>query len=160
VRINRRRRYRRNPGVGLMPLAKEAFVDALWITAGQMGTRVVYNVLPASVKTSVGGTGQVAVQAASALGVGWLASRFLGSRVGVIMTAGALSQVVQTLIKTYAPGTISGLLSGAGDFLGYPSLTGYPSLPGVGAYPQLQGADNRTVEAGGGMGDDFDYYNS
>lgn len=140
-----RHRRRRNPGFsvsGITTMVKNGVVDGAMVGVGKFGTRFLSGTL---FKNQTGNTA-LALQGASAIGIGYLANRFIGSEKAKFVLAGGLWAVMETLVKKFAPN--STLVQ---QYLGddYQAMVGfgtgaYPALPAprvadVGSYPMLMG---------------------
>lgn len=159
----RRRHYRRNPSArSLMGVAKQAVVDALWITGGQMANRGLVKLVPASLTASVGIDGTLAIEGVLAVALGAATHRFVGPNAGRMVAAGALSAVLQDAIKLHFP-TVGAYLSGYPSLSGYPMagypMAGVPTPPAITGFHRGLGAGS-CAGAGTGLGDamaDYDY---
>jgi len=130
-RRSRRRSYRRNPSMrGIVGTAKQAVVDAVGITVGQIAVRAIPKYIPGA--TQPGALG-LAIQAAVAIAAGWAGHRFAGANMGRMIAAGGVNAVLVTAIKAANVPVVSAALAGDDDVAmlsGYPSLAGYPEVSG------------------------------
>lgn len=93
----RRRRYRRNPfNVG--GIVSNQLIPALYGAGGAVALNLAlsYLPLPDAVKT---GWGRHGVRIVGALGIGWLAHRFVKGKTGDAVAAGALTVVMYDIVK-------------------------------------------------------------
>lgn len=120
-RRSHRRSFRRNPPrTTIMRQVKEGLVDALWIIGGTAANDRVQGLLPATVTTSMGATGQAALKGLTGVILGYVADRFIGRNAGKMVTAATLADAIRAAIIANAP-------SVAPFLTGYPqSLSGYP----------------------------------
>jgi len=142
-RRHRRHHYRRlrNPRSGggrvsIRGVVRDTLVPAGVGAAGGVALNVVMGYLnpylPASLQTTSGGFNALntAVQAAGALGVGYLAERFMGSGKGRMVAVGAMTVVLYGALRNLTAGTGIPGLSG----LGLTDYTPFPTSRTVGAY--------------------------
>jgi hypothetical protein len=171
VRVfNRRRRYSRNPRFsvrGVIGQAKTAAVTAVQIVGGKITTRVIRNYIPGGKPTPGAALTptQIAIELGAATAVGYLASMFLGGRVGANFMAGGFVGVVESLIKTYKVPIAADALGDDGDpnvitvpahMGGYvrEALSGYVqdgadvNGPGLGAYGPANAAGTIADDSG------------
>lgn len=92
-------RRRRNPGGGtIVRQFTQGAQDALGVVAGKALARMIPTVVPQLPKAGVVGLG---VQAATAVLVGFGASKFLGREVGRMVLAGGLSAPLETAVVAF-----------------------------------------------------------
>lgn len=97
--------------------AKQAGMTAVQIVGGKVATRVIRNYIPGGKPTAgVALTPtQIAIELGAATAVGYLASMFLGARVGANFMAGGFVGVVESLVKTYKVPIAADALGDDGD---------------------------------------------
>ena len=131
-----RRRRHRNPRM-LGGVIKSTVMPAATGAVGGLVLDVVYGrispMLPAALQT---GLPAFAVKAASAVGLGMLAGRFVGRERAKVATIGAVTVLFYGMLKSYLSAAVPSLgLSGYQDFVTY------SGQPGMGAYmPRNLGA--------------------
>jgi hypothetical protein len=152
----RRRRYS-NPRFSLGGITSQ-LMPAVFGAGGALALDVAlgYIPLPAMLKT---GYARHATRIVGAIGLGWAARKFLGSK-GAAAGAGALTVAVYGLLKDVAVQATAGKVKGLGDYeevevSGYydpaPQIGAYMPSPGMGAY--MSGVESYS---GDGMSG-FDY---
>jgi hypothetical protein len=102
---------------GIIGQAKTAAFTAVQIVGGKVTTRVIRNYIPGG-KPAPGAAltpTQIAIELGAATAVGYLASMFLGPRVGANFMAGGFVGVVESLIKTYKVPIAADALGDDGD---------------------------------------------
>lgn len=133
----RKRRYRRNPPMSLRALPGmllQGVQDAGVIVGGKALSRIV----PTMLNLPREGTTGIAVQALTALGVGFAGQRAFGGQIGRLLVAGAFSGPIESAVKKMNVPLLSPSL---GDEDGYQlgsyapaELAAYP-MGALGAYP-------------------------
>jgi hypothetical protein len=114
------RRFRRNPSFsvrGMLRQAEDAAKTAVQIVGGKIATRVVRNYIPGG-KPAPGAAlspVQIGIELGAATLVGYLASMFLGNRVGANAMAGGFVGVLESVIKTYKVPVAADALGDDGD---------------------------------------------
>lgn len=136
-RAGRQLRYRRtNPPGGLKGIfgqLQQGAIDATYIVAGKAASRIIAGFIP----IGAGGVAvNLAVQAAAAVGAGWVGSQFLGRDAARLMLAGGLSGVIETFVKSLNIPFISPALGDDFYTPGPLAVGAYPQVPGVAGYPQ------------------------
>ena len=151
----RRNRYARNPRRGRMPIVRvftDGLVEAGQILVGKAAVRTIPDLIP---NVSKEGNMGIAIQAGTALVIGWVADMFLSKSAARAMTAGALTAPLETLIVAYKVPWISSALApvsaqtslqayvrGNGGSLGrYARRPRSPNDPGLGRYAVERGMD-------------------
>lgn len=111
-----RRSYRRNPPKGgdIVATLTQGALDAGGILVGKAATRSIPQLLTLP---QTGNTG-LAVQAATAVAVGWAADRFVGPDVGRMILAGGLSAPMESLVVRFNVPWLSTALTGSGGTVG------------------------------------------
>lgn len=139
-RARRRSTRRRNPA--LMSQLRTGLKDAAAIVVGKAGARIIPTLIPGVPRTGPVG---LLVQAASAVGLGYLADRFVGRDLGRQILAGALSAPIETAVVAYRvpllgpaldPTSSAALVAAAGSsgMAAYVRPRALPRRAGVGAY--------------------------
>lgn len=135
-----RRRRRRNPFAvkGIIGDLTAGVKDAGGILLGEFGTNeIVAQVLPASM---AGPVMTPVAKVASAVGVGLLVKKFLGSRLGEMALAGGIATVLRGVLKGMNIPIVSAALGDDAVTSYIPAAGAYPALTaGVAAYPSMQG---------------------
>lgn len=143
------RRRHSNPRFSLGGLTNQ-LIPAAYGAAGALALDVAlgYIPLPAMLKT---GYARHATRIVGALGIGFLASKFLRGRAGAI-GQGALTVAVYGLLKDVAVQTVGDKVKGLGDYEEI-TVNGYmDAAPGVGAYLNGMGAYLPDAGSAPGMG--------
>jgi hypothetical protein len=154
-RVSRSRR-RSNPRFSVSGITNQ-IMPAVYGAGGALALDVAlgYIPLPAVLTT---GYARHGVRIVGALGIGWLASKFLRGK-GQAIGAGALTVAVYGLLKEVAVGVTAGKVKGLGDYeeievSGYydpaPQIGAYMTSPGIGAY-MAGGSDDAAYDTMGAM---------
>lgn len=121
-------RYASNPiGEDLMGSIAGGAMDAVQLTLGKAATRA----LPPLLNLPEGGNVGLAIHAATAVGIGFVASEFVDRRLGEMMLAGGLQGVVEDLVVGYDVPFLAGALSRA------PGIVPATGGGGMGRYSSL-----------------------
>lgn len=102
-----RRSYRRNPAVmGLsIPAVMPLLQDALWVAGGAVGTEMVGNIaIRQFPQLGASTTMRLVTKGVAALGLGMVASKFVGRRQGALLAVGGLSPIVADFLKSATSG--------------------------------------------------------
>jgi hypothetical protein len=157
-----RRRHRRHNPFSTSGI-QAALMPAAWGAAGAVGMKIAYGYLsPSLPSTLTTGFMPTVVEAAAAIGLGMLVSRFKSRQDGMYVTVGGLTVVlvgaIVPMLQSAAP-TLPGLsgLSGYGDYIPYNRNTmgAYMKRPGMGFYspaPVLGAPGPKAMGRLGGMG--------
>lgn len=103
--------YHRNPrrrGMPIMRVFTDGIVEAGQILVGKAAVRTIPDLIP---NVSKEGNMGIAIQAGTALVIGWVADMFLSKNAARAMTAGALTAPLETLIVAYRVPWISSALA-------------------------------------------------
>lgn len=128
-KVSRRRRYRRNPGFGGVLPSTGFVMDAVYVTGGFIGTKVLAGmVLPmVGIQQPLFRIGAKVVLAGA---LGWAGKAFLGKSTGQFLMLGGMVEAVNDAVQTYVSPMVPAL-----------AMSSYPGLEYAGydmsAYPQL-----------------------
>lgn len=99
-RSNRRRSYRRNPGLGSFLPSTGFLKEVAFVAGGYYGTRIAYNFVGPMV--GIGGDlPRLAIKSAVAFGVSYLGGMLLGAGARNALLLGGAVEVMQDAVKTY-----------------------------------------------------------
>lgn len=131
------RRYRRNPGLSILP-SKGMIFDAVYVTGGFIATKVAANfVLPMiGIQQPLVRIGLKGVLAGA---LGWVGNRFLGRNAGQFLLIGGLVETVNDAVQTYVSPYVPALSVSSYPELSYNGGDYMSAYPGMGAYPDLSG---------------------
>jgi len=148
----RRRTYKRNPvkAPDIFVMLKDGSIAATQVLVGKAVVRSVPDLLNLPKQGNVG----LAIQAAVALGTGYLSSMFLSRGAAAAMMAGGLTAPIETLLVSNNVPWIGEALSPTSDAAAVSGYMGrYPQAPGMGRYPRpvaaLAGYPTNQIERGG-----------
>lgn len=144
-----RRRFRHNPGLGGLSLRSLPIMEAVFVTAGVIGTNVgagyAAGMLPPALQS---GWGKTAVKAGIAVAAPLLLKRFIGGKNAKMLALGGFVSVVGDVIHNLAP-TLPGL-AGVSAY----AMTGYEGAPAGFALGDAYGPAD-TVEDLSGTGEAY-----
>lgn len=149
-RTTKRRTYRRNPARSKRMDVVGTFVDGV-TEAGQIivGKAAVRSIPDLAGLPKQGNMG-LAIQAATAVGIGYVADMFLSRDAARAMTAGALTAPLETLIVSYRVPWLSGALA---PTTANASLNAYVrGAPGLGRYAKRSAIPAPAGSAARGLG--------
>lgn len=130
-RVSRRRARRSNPRFSLSGITQQ-FLPSLYGAGGALALDVALGYLPLPEKLKTG-YGRHAVRIVGAVGLGWVASKFLRGKAAAI-GQGALTVAVYGLLRDVASKTLGDKVKGLGDYEEI-EVAGYlDAAPVLGAY--------------------------
>jgi len=109
ARTNRKRHYRRNPGIlGIqLPPMKAVIYAGVGFVAPPMVEGFLAGFLPTSITSTT--VGKYAVRIGSVLGLSWLTRMTMGRDPAKMVAIGGGAYILTTVIREFAPGVIPGL---------------------------------------------------
>lgn len=160
ARVNRHRRYRRNPGLGggrgIMGMVVQGFKDGFMVTVGRGLTNLAASKIPFGQTSAISqGAVQLAVGTGLALGI----KKFTRSdRAAAFFLAGAYSGVISKVLTPMLPASLQPLLGGGvGTYYRMPAtVASYPRIaaPAAGRRPSnAPGMGSAWDSAEGGFSD-------
>jgi hypothetical protein len=143
-RTLRRRRWKLRGNPSPIRMLRQGVKDAAGVVAGEISTNLIEGFIPDLPMIGAGAVSKVVKRSGAALGVGYIANRFLGYEWARWMLAGGLASVIKTgigAVKDMAPlpavvkSAVDQALSGEDNYYGMGSYPNSAMLPGVGSYP-------------------------